>query len=212
MRPRNRQTWHRAGGTARRKALLAPRGALAALALCGGLIAAPLEGKALEVAGVSFEPRQQAEDTPLELSGAGLLRYRIFIKAYVAALYVEPGSDVERVLDDVPKRIEIEYFWAIPADALRRVTREQIARGLDNEAFAELAPAVEELNQLYEDIEPGDRLSITYLPGRGTELAKNGVSRGVVPGEELARELFGLWLGDDPLDEKLRSRLLAAVR
>ena len=180
------------------------------LPLAIGLAGTPAH--AVEVAGVSFEQRRQAEGTALELSGAGLLRYRVFIKAYVAALYTAPGVRSEEVLEDVPKRIEIEYFWAIPGDALRRVTRERIELGVDSDTFARLGPAIEAMNALYDDIEAGDRLAVTYLPGRGTELAHNGRVRGIVPGADFARALFGVWLGDEPVDEKLRARMLADAR
>jgi Chalcone isomerase-like len=79
----------------------------AALALClisHGASAATIED-------VTFAERVDAGGTELALSGLGLLRYRVVFKAYVAALYLEPGSDPERVLEDVPKRLEIEYFW-----------------------------------------------------------------------------------------------------
>ena len=54
-------------------------------------------------------------NTRLGLRGLGLLRYRMFIKAYAAALYLGPGVPVGRVLEDVPKRLEIEYFWNLSA-------------------------------------------------------------------------------------------------
>ncbi len=57
-------------------------------------------------------------------------------------------------------------------------------------------------------MKPGDRYSLTYLPGEGTELAKNGVPLALVPGEDFARAYFGIWLGEDPLDRDLRDQLL----
>lgn len=193
-----------------RRRRLALHGALiAGLAV---LLAAAAPASALEVAGVAFAPRRQADGTALELSGAGLSRYRKLVKAYAAALYTEPGLPAERILDDVPKRIEIEYFWSIPAEALRRVTRERIGLATAPDAFAELEPAIEAMNALYSDIEAGDRLSITYLPGRGTELALNDMPRGVVEGSDFARAMFGVWLGDSPVDERLRARMLADAR
>ena len=57
-------------------------------------------------------------------------------------------------------------------------------------------------------MEPGDRYALTYLPGEGTELAKNGVRLALVPGEEFAEAYFGIWLGEAPLDRNLRDQLL----
>ena len=185
------------------------------------LVAVSLAGPAgasYEVSGVAFDTAQQVDGRPLELSGYGLHRYRAFIKLYAMALYVEPGLGddaltADDVLEsDVPKRLELETFWAIPARIFRRLTRERIERAVPAEEFEALAPSIEALNALYEDVQPGDRYAITYVPGRGTELAKNGVPRGVVEGERFARAMFGIWLGDDPFDRRLRRKLLEDVR
>jgi hypothetical protein len=109
----------------------------------------------------------------------------------------------------VPRRLEIEYFWAIPADAFARTTTDLIARNADAAARERLADPLEKLNALYRDVQAGDRYALTYVPGKGTELALNGVPLGVVEGAEFSSALFAIWLGDQPLDEMLRERLLA---
>jgi len=158
---------------------------------------------------VTFAERVDAGGTELALSGLGLLRYRVVFKAYVAALYLEPGSDPERVLEDVPKRLEIEYFWSISAEDIARAGDELLRRNLDDETWQSLADRVARLNALYRDVEPGDRYALTYVPGRGTELAKNGTPLGTVPGADFAEAYFGIWLGEQPLDASLARQLLS---
>jgi len=78
------------------------------VALAAALVAVSVSSvpaSALEVAGVAFAPSRQAEGTALELSGAGLSRYRMVIKAYAAALYTEPGLPAERVLKAARKAL-----------------------------------------------------------------------------------------------------------
>jgi hypothetical protein len=186
--------------------------ALAALATALLLNAGAAAG--YEVSGVSFDGLQRVDGQPLELTSLGLHRYKLVVKLYAMALYLDPGLradglSADEVLEpEVPKRLELETFWAIPAHIFRRMTREQIARAVSPDELERLSPSIEALNALYEDVEPGDRYAITYLPGRGTELAKNGVSKGVVEGETFARAMFGIWLGDQPFDRRLRSQLL----
>jgi hypothetical protein len=67
---------------------------------------------------------------------------------------------------------------------------------------------IEQVNAIYHDVEPGDRYSLTYLPGVGTELALNGEPRGVIEGAEISAALFAIWIGRRPLDEPLREQLL----
>jgi hypothetical protein len=149
----------------------------------------------------------------MRLQGMGLLRYRVLFKGYVAALYLADRDGASKpprdVLGDVPRRLEIEYFWSIPSAQLATATVEGIARNTDPETFERLRSRIDRLNALYEDIEPGDRYAITYLPGIGTELAHNGHHLGVIEGADFSSALFSIWLGDQPLDASLRKQLLA---
>jgi hypothetical protein len=49
---------------------------------------------------------------------------------------------------------------------------------------------------------------LTYIPGKGTELALNGESKGVVEGDDFAAALFSIWLGSKPISESLKKELL----
>jgi hypothetical protein len=182
------------------------RSALLALAVL--LVAASSE--AAEIEGVEFDQRVKAGERVLALQSVGLLRYRIFFKGYVAALYLEEGTPPEKVLENVPKRLELEYFWSIDGDKFGPVAESALERNLDAESFERLRPRVEALHEKYQDVEPGDRYALTYLPEEGTELARNGVRLALVPGEDFARAYFGIWLGEAPLDRGLRDRLLKA--
>jgi hypothetical protein len=183
-----------------------------------GLAAACLSeqsASAAEIEGVSFADRLSVGASELRLHGTGLLRYRVFIKGYVAALYLGDffgGEATPRtVLADVPRRLEIEYFWAIPANKFAKVTGEGISRSTEPATFERLRRGIDRINQLYEDVEPGDRYALTYIPGIGTELALNGRRLGVVEGADFSAALFAIWIGEESLDESLRRQLLAGI-
>ena len=63
-------------------------------------------------------------------------------------------------------------------------------------------------NSLYEDVQPGDRYSLTYIPGRGTELALNGEPKGIIEGAEFAQAVFSIWLGPKPIDNTFKKQIL----
>ena len=167
-------------------------------------------GGAASVGGVDFDNQYEWNGTPLRLNGAGVLRYRVFIKGYAAALYLGEGVGPDQSLDDVPRRIEIEYLWSIPAEAFARVTVEQIGRNVDAPTLARLRSSIDQLNELYTDVKPGDRYALTYVPGVGTELALNGEPRGLIEGAEFSAVLFAIWIGRQPVDEPLRKQLLTS--
>jgi hypothetical protein len=164
--------------------------------------------KAAEIEGVHFADRHQVNGTTLILNGVGLLRYRIFIKAYVAAFYLGEGVDEWQVLADIPKRLEIEYFWAISGQDFGKAADHLLAKNFSEETLQHLRPRLEKLHALYKDVGPGDRYALTYIPGAGMELALNSHPLGTIEGEDFSAAYFAIWLGDKPLDESLKKQLL----
>src|SRR5512135_2715049 len=126
---------------------------------------AAMPAGAREIEGVQFTDRVTVAGTPLELNCLGLLRYMVVIKGYVAALYLGDGVQPDHVLTDVPKRLEIDYFYAIKAGDFAKATDEWIAANVDAATMAKLRPRIDTLNALYVDVKPGDRYALTYVPG-----------------------------------------------
>ena len=163
---------------------------------------------AKDIEGVTFADQIRATGMAMRLNDVGLMRYRYVIKAYVAALYLGDGARANDVLADAPKRLEIEYFYAIKASGFANATNEGIAANVPTETVTKLRPRIDELNALYRDVKPGDRYALTYVPGVGTELALNGATLGTVAGADFAAAVFSIWLGPKALDESLKTQLL----
>jgi hypothetical protein len=171
---------------------------------------APLSVLGAEIEDVSFADRREVRGVELVLNDVALLRYRIFIKAYVAALYLGGGVQPEQLLSDMPKRLEIEYFHSIGAAGFAKSTVEGISKNVDAETLELLRPRIERLNALYRDVRPGDRYALTYLPSVGTELALNGRPLGVIEGADFGAAVFAIWFGEAPLSRSLKRSLLGA--
>lgn len=166
---------------------------------------------AATIEGVTFPERHQIENTSLLLNNVGLLRYRLVFKAYVAALYLGEGVRADAVLTDVPKRLELHYFWAIAGADFGKAADKIVAENVSVETLRSLRSRIERLHSLYENVKPGDRYSLTYIPGRGTELALNGSAKGTIEGADFSAAYFAIWLGQKPLDRSLRDQLLRTV-
>ena len=164
-------------------------------------------GFATEVEGTKFTKEYLAEGKNLRLTGAGLFRYWGF-KACTGALYLEEGASVEAVLSDTAKRIELEYFRAIKGKDFGPATDKSIAKNVDARTYERLRPQIDYHNSLYEDVQPGDRYSLTYIPGKGTELALNGKTIGVIEGAEFAQAVFSIWLGTRPINNSFKKQIL----
>lgn len=195
------------GGVSRTPSSTAALVSLLAVLLSGAGTAAATTG--VEVEGVTFAPAVETRGQRLLLHNAGLLRYRLVIKAYVAALYLGEGVEPSAALGDVAKRLEAEYFWALDGEDFGPVTEEGMRRNVDAATLAALRPRLEQFAALFVDVRPGDRYALTYLPDVGTEVSLNGRPLGTVPGADFAAALFAIWLGPQPLDEPLKQALLA---
>jgi hypothetical protein len=164
--------------------------------------------EAAEIEGVTFDDQYAIKDTVLEIRGAGILRVMAFVKVYAGALYLPEGCPPKLALSDVPKRLVVEYFRSIAGDDFGPATHKKIIENVDPQTYERLRPRIEYHNSLYQDVQPGDRYSLTYIPGKGTELALNGEPKGVVEGADFAAALFSIWLGPKPISESLKKDLL----
>jgi hypothetical protein len=183
--------------------------------LLGLLLVAALPARAdraVTIEGIDFGPRVMVEEQPLELTGVGLLRYKVVFRAYVGALYLEPGATWADVANgDTAVRLELEYFWPIEGEAFGEASMPFLEDNMPAEAYARIAERVREINGLYRDVEPGDRYALTFIPGVGTELAYNGQRLGLIPGDDFGPLYLRIWLGDEPLDKKFKRQLLTPL-
>lgn len=186
--------------------LLAPLLA-ASLALC-----APRPAAGAEIYGVRFDDLLRLGDTTLSLNGVGLFRYALVFKVYAGALYLGAGARPRQVLEDVPKRLEVQYLRAFKGPEFGDAGDEVLARNVPAEVLTRIRERLARMNSYYDDVEPGDRSALTYVPGRGTELSINGRSKGWVEGADFAAAYFQIWFGREPLSESFRDQLLTPVR
>ena len=172
------------------------------------LLFLPSSAHALTVENVTFADSTAIGGKPVPLRNAALLRYLKFIKAYVAALYLPEGIKPEDVLTDVPKRLEINYLVSIKGPDFGKGAAPTLERNQTPAELAKLQSRIDRINATYRDVKPGDRYALTYLPGRGTELALNGTPLIVIEGADFAAAYFGIWLGRESIDDKLKRDLL----
>lgn len=177
------------------------------------LLAAPaaLAAEAAEIEDIEFPSTVSAGESEIELFGLGLLRYRVVFRGYVGGLYLPADAKPQTTFEDVPKALELYYFWDIPGRFFGEAADELLAENLPAERIAELRPRLDRLNALYQDVKEGDRYRLTYTPGEGTSVALNGKTLGTIPGADFARDYFSIWLGEKPLSEPFRDQIFKGL-
>lgn len=167
----------------------------------------PMES-AVEEGGAVFESVYISGNNRLFLRGTATYRYLMVIKAYSGALYMKIEDDSEKILEEIPKRLVLEYFHNIKAEDFLKATKEMIRKNFTDSEFEELRDNLKILGKTYRDVNPGDRYSITYFPDTGTELALNGEVLNIFKGGIFAKAMFSIWLGKKPIDKSFRNKIL----
>jgi hypothetical protein len=177
-----------------------------ALTVMPALAAASAE----RIEGVTVEHVREDDSGRWLLSGTHLSRWAGLVKVGVSALWLPDGAPVADVLDArVGKQLEIRYLLPIPGERLRDGTREVMARNVPAARLAQEREALERIVNAFTDVRAGDRYTLTYRPGRGVSLARNGRVVAHTARDEAAAPLFAVWLGAQPLDAAQKRALLA---
>lgn len=154
-----------------------------------------------------FDAALRVGGRDLLLRGTSSFRY-LFIDLYVGALYLEPSvTGNDDPLGPSPKSLVLEYRYAISRDDLAESTRELVVKNPQVD-MRRIRAGLDRICDLYRDVEPGDRYHLSYDPASGTSLFLNGALLGTIPGDELARALFGIWISPYSVDREFTSKLL----
>jgi hypothetical protein len=157
---------------------------------------------------IDFSDTVREGEIELRRRGTGTLTYLVFYDAYSGAFYLPDGVPSQKALSAVPRFLVLEYFHSIKAEDFAEATTKKIRDNVEDDAFSALKPRIDRFNALYRDVKPGDRYALLYLPGRGTTLKLNGTALGMIEGDDFARAVFSIWLGQAPIDEAFKRRLL----
>ena len=181
-----------------------------AMAGCGAAQARSLEGQSFDET-VKLQPAGPV----LQLNGLGL-RGVAWIKAYVAGLYVTaPCHDGNKLLADTgPKRLRLKVMLAVPADAFAKSLRDGVTKRETPQSLARLQTGMQALDRSIiaaGDLKEGDVIDLDYDPARGVSFSLNGRLRaGHVDGADLYRAILNIFIGDRPIDRRLKQGMLGA--
>lgn len=162
---------------------------------------------AKEIAGVTLPEHLSHDTLTLTLQGVGV-RDKLFLDLYVAGLYTEKPS-ATLLHDDVPMSMTLHITSSlITSQKMEEATRE----GFDastHHATKPLQSAIDTFIAVFkEPIVQKDVYEFFYLPQHGVSIFKNGVLKQRIEGLAFKEALFGIWLGDAPVQESLKHSLL----
>jgi hypothetical protein len=186
--------------------------AAAVLAALGMHVPAP--GTAGELAGVSLPDQVTVEGRTLALNGMGLREATILrVHVYVAGLYLETrSSEASQIIaSEGTKRLVLSFVRDVGRGSLVEAWNDGFAKGAGS-GLAGLDDRLATLNAWMVDVKRGDTLTFTQIPGRGIVVEVRGQAKGTLAGADFSRALWGIWLGDRPPNQELKTGLLGGER
>jgi hypothetical protein len=200
--------------TSRLRAALASIAAVAWLAL-GAAPAAAFE-RVVETVRLAERVMLSEHGPELVLNGAGVRR-RLFVNVYVGALYLlrRQNTAPSVLADEGPKRMLVHVLREeVPSDQLVNAIQEGLVANHSAQELGELDVPVREFRQILGALvvlKKGAIVVLDYLPGTGTRVSVNGQLRGTVVGVAFNRALLRVWLGEHPVDARLKQALLGSL-
>jgi hypothetical protein len=156
-----------------------------------------------------------AKDGDTSLLGVGL-RTKTFakVKVYAIGLYVADSAiagplkgkagtpDLYRQLvsGDFKKKVVMKF--------LRNVSSEQIREAF-SETFKSSGVKSDDWIAYFGDLHSGQELVIGWTPGIGLETKVAGADKPAINDKALASAIFGIWLGDKPIQDDMKKDLVA---
>ncbi|MEL6811245.1 MAG: chalcone isomerase family protein [Bacteroidota bacterium] len=147
----------------------------------------------------------------LALNGAGIRKKAMVLKLYSGGLYLSsPSSDANAIINaDANMAIKLHITSGfVSSEAMSDAVRDGFDASMDGNTSSLSSEINTFIGFFSDEIVEDNIFDITYQTGRGVVAYKNGKELGSIQGMAFKKALFGIWLGDDPADKKLKKGML----
>jgi hypothetical protein len=155
------------------------------------------------------------KDGDTSLLGAGLrTKTMLKVKVYAVGLYVADSAiagplkgkagtgELYRELVDgnFKKKLVMKFLRDVSAEQIRDAFRESLkGAGSKTDLWV----------NYFGDVRSGQEFVIAWSPGTGLETTVTGASKPAINDKAFASAVFGIWLGDKPIQDDLKKDLVA---
>lgn len=159
----------------------------------------------------NFASQLTLSEDRLERKNQTVLTY-LWADVYAAAFYAPPQASAHQAFSrplKLKQRLELYYFRKIGRNDLIKAAWTTLNRQHSPATLERLRGELDALHNKFQDIQPGDRYALNFVPQSGLSLERNGQIAFTSQDPELARVYLGIWLAPNGLSDTLRSQLLA---
>jgi hypothetical protein len=163
----------------------------------------------------TFPGDAKVAGTELQLNGVGL-RAAFIYKVYLAGLYLPrkatSGADV--FAETGAKRLQVRMLMNGPSDEFAKAFTGGIRKRTPADQVAAMKDRIDAFDHTLRtvgDVRKGDVVNLDYTPGVGLTMTVNGRPYGKpVAGADLYAALLDIFVGDRPVDAKMKAGMLGA--
>jgi hypothetical protein len=154
--------------------------------------------------------------TPLQLNGVGL-RSAFIYKIYLAGLYLPTrvASAAAVFAETGPKRLQVRMLMDGPSDEFAKAFTGGIAKRTPAGQAAAMQGRIDAFDRTLRsvgNVKKGDVVDLDYAPAVGLTMSVNGKAFGApVPGADLYAALLDIFVGDRPVDAKMKAGMLGTA-
>ncbi len=189
-----------------------PRSFLIALLL---LVAVPAE--ALDLEGRTYPSTIQVAGKTLNLLGGGY-REATFLKidVYRGVFYAQTkGCDFDRMVQaDEVKLLRMDFVRDVGAEKQSEAMQDNFKNTVPANASADLKARVKRFLEVFDkDVNEGDDIAVSYVPGEGTSVRVNKKKRGpTIKGHDFMVVMWKIWFGKPTCCPHLMEALAASCK
>ncbi len=176
-------------------------------------LALPPAAHALEFEGQTFADTVEIARTPLRLNGVGL-RAVFVLKGYAAGLYLpeQATSLKDAMAQPGPKRLQMRMMVRAGPQEFSKALVAGVRKNASEAELALLEERIQRFDQIIRGLpytKKGDVVDLDYVPDIGMTLSFNGQIRGApVPGPDFYEAVLGIFIGEHPIDRRMKKGLL----
>ena len=161
----------------------------------------------------TFPAGASVAGTPLQLNGVGL-RAAFVYKVYLAGLYLptHAATGPEVFAETGAKRVQVRMLMDGPSDEFAKAFTGGIAKRTPADQVAAMKDRIDAFDRTLRsvgNVRKGDVVDLDYAPSVGLTMSLNGKTVGApVAGADLYAALLNIFVGDRPVDAKMKAGML----
>jgi len=158
----------------------------------------------------TFPEKISIENQELQLKGTGT-RVKMWMDMYILGLFILDADQEANIIvsNDESAMIRLSIISGlITAEKMDKAIRDGFEKSTQGKPETIQTEIDAFLNVFKQGVEKKDVFQFAYNPEFGTTILKNGKKLASIKGHDFKKALWGIWLGDDPVDKRLKAELL----